>query len=150
MFGFKKKPNFDPAVRNRFIQNVSALFELQRIIAGRSIETESGTINVKALGYMFGFIDFGLKRLGQDATNPTIGKPVVYEIIRLVFPGCEDRCIQYLTDFIGVDGLLTEAALAWHNDSVTYHNAKVRGEDPQAPIGFVAALMDADPTHQPL
>ena len=137
-------PVFDPAVRHKFIQDMSALFTAQRIIAGKSIETNSGTINVKALGYMFGYIDFGLKRLGQDASNPTIGKPIVYEIIHLVFPGCEDRCIQYLTDFIGVDGSLTEAALAGHNDFVNHHNANRREEYPRSPMGFALALMGAD------
>jgi hypothetical protein len=141
MFGFKRKKRFDPVVRDKLLTILRELLLLQKTVAGKSIEIGAGVINRQVLGYMLGFIDSALKIVGQGATDRDLGTPFVYDVIQRIFPGIEGHCLQCLTDLLGTDRELTEAAVTGNNGYLGYINAKNRGEDPKVPWGVGTELI---------
>jgi hypothetical protein len=127
------------------ITNVVDLLEIQRAMSGRhSIDDGTGRINRKALGYLFGFIDGALKvQTGLELSDEALGRPILAEIISRVFPGEEDRCIEFIMEYLGIDAILTEAALAGDREYINHVNALIRGERPKgSPMGFALALVE--------
>jgi len=74
------------------------------------IEITKGHINRKAIGYIYGFIDSALQYRGEDITNPSIGLPIIYHVLRKLFPGHEheytDFLMAHMDDEIVVLGMM--------------------------------------------
>lgn len=60
------------------------------------IESSGGSINRKAIGYIYGFIDCALQCRGEDITNLDVGLPIVFHAMRKLFPGHEQAYIDFL------------------------------------------------------
>lgn len=60
------------------------------------IERTKGDINQKAIGYVYGFIDSALQCRDEDITNIDVGLPILYHVIRKLFPGNEQGYIDFL------------------------------------------------------
>lgn len=75
------------------IQMSSATTELDH---ATPIERNRGYINRKAIGYIYGFIDCALQCRGENVTDLDVGLPILYHTIRELFPGHEQRYIDFL------------------------------------------------------
>ena len=51
------------------------------------VEIERGRINGKALGYVYGFVDAALQSMGLDIADVPVGIPILYHVLRRLFPG---------------------------------------------------------------
>ncbi|MDE3200129.1 MAG: hypothetical protein KGN79_04340 [Acidobacteriota bacterium] len=69
--------------------------------AGRTkIEVERGSINKKALGYIYGFIAGGLRSRDQEITDYEVGLPILYHILQKLFPFHERAYMDFLMNHI--------------------------------------------------
>ncbi len=59
------------------------------------VETRRGEINGKALGYLYGFVDAALQSMGQDIADVPVGIPVLYHVLRQLFPGHEGAYMEF-------------------------------------------------------
>ena len=72
------------------------VFPLDRAVEVTKIETTKGRINRKAMGYIYGFIDCALQSRGQDITDISLGLPILYHVMRKLFPGHEQGYVDFL------------------------------------------------------
>lgn len=108
---FKRLRKFDDTASAEFVEAVASMLEIQKIVAGNHrIESEGGRLNHKAIGYVYGFIDAALRTIGQDMSNAAVGIPITYQVLRRLFPGCEDRYVQFLADQMGKNEAVTLGA----------------------------------------
>ena len=85
------------------------------------IEIVESKINRKAIGYIYGFIDAALRTQGEDMADLSVGVPMVFHVLRRLFPGHE----QAYTEF-----------LANHNDEVAVRLGMMAGG--QQYLDFIA------------
>jgi hypothetical protein len=94
---FRRKSKFDDAKQMDFATHVAGMLELQLVMAGDvSMDNEDGHPKREAIGYVYGFIDAALRRIGQDMADSSISVPVTFYVSRKLWP---DRATEYL-DFI--------------------------------------------------
>ena len=109
---FRRKREFDDAAKETFIEAVSFMLNVQIAAAdGHPIEDESGQINHKAIGYIYGFVDAALATHRQDMRDAATAIPIMYQILRHLFPGSEDRYTEFLLEHIGKDARVTLGAM---------------------------------------
>jgi hypothetical protein len=137
---FKKRKAFGDAEKNEFVAVVSGLLELQLVMTeGYSIERE-GSLNRKALGYVYGFIDAALTSIGQNMSEISIGIPVTYQVLRRLFPGQEEKCLQFLVDRIGKDQVVMLGAMKGGQQFVDARNPGAVGH----PMGLARYIIEGD------
>jgi hypothetical protein len=61
-----------------------------------TIEQQEGAINRKAIGYVYGFIDSALQARNEDITDLDKGLPILYHVLRNLFPSREQAYIDFL------------------------------------------------------
>ena len=62
---FRSRSRFDDTAKQTLIDAISNMLAVQKACAGSySIEDETGQINRKAIGYIYGFVDSALTMLG--------------------------------------------------------------------------------------
>jgi hypothetical protein len=59
------------------------------------VEVKRGQINGKALGYLYGFVDAALQDMGQDIADIPVGVPILYQVLRRLFPGRERDYMEF-------------------------------------------------------
>jgi len=64
------------------------------------VEIKRGQINGKALGYLYGFVDAALRNQGHDIADVPIGIPILYQVLRELFP---DHECSYMEFFVSHD-----------------------------------------------
>jgi hypothetical protein len=100
MFG--KKKSLDRAEQSELSDRLSILLSVQLAVSGTrsnevtKIEVTKGHINRKAIGYIYGFIDCALQFRDQDITDISVGLPILYHVMRNLFPGHEQAYIDFL------------------------------------------------------
>jgi hypothetical protein len=100
MFG--KKKSFDREEQSELSDRLSILLSVQLAVSGTrsndvtKIEVTKGLINRKAIGYIYGFIDCALQFRDQDITDISVGLPILYHVMRNLFPGHEQAYIDFL------------------------------------------------------
>ncbi len=96
------KNSFDNAAMSDVADGLSIVLLVQLAVAGigsveaTKIEIKTGCINRKAIGYIYGFIDCALQCRGEDITNLDVGLPIVFHVMRKLFPGHEQTYIDFL------------------------------------------------------
>jgi len=63
---------------------------------GTKIEVKKGRINRKAIGYIYGFVDSGLQCREQNITDIDVGLPILFHVLRTLFPGREQAYVDFL------------------------------------------------------
>jgi len=108
MFGlFKKKRDFDDEKKTKFVNTISDMLEMQKIVAGDcSIEDCEGRLKRKAIGYIYGFIDAALDSIGQNMGDISIGIPITYHVLNRLFPGRGEDYTKFLWDQVGKDEMV--------------------------------------------
>ena len=138
MFGFfKKRAHFDDEKQQQFVEAIATMLEVQMVVSGSCIENAVGTINPKALGYIYGFIDAALRTIGQDMSDNSIGIPVTFQILRRLFSGREEKYLAYLAERMGTDQVVTIAAMTGGQQYIDFHNKKVSG-----PMGLARYILE--------
>lgn len=100
MFNFFRKRNaFDDEKKAKFVDAIASMLEVQMaFVPGQSVEDESGEVNPKAIGYIYGFIDAALQTIGQDMSDQNIGIPITFRVLGRLFPGREQKYLSFLAD----------------------------------------------------
>jgi hypothetical protein len=99
MFGKKK---FDDAEKSIFADRIALILSVQLVTVPRraeeitQIEISEGQINRKAIGYIYGFVDCALQHRGMDITDISVGIPILFHVMRKLFPGHEQAYISFL------------------------------------------------------
>ena len=136
---FKKRSEFDDQKKEVFVDAVSTMLELQLVAVGnRSIEDGAGNPNRNAMGYVYGFIDAALRTIGQDMGNKSVGMPITFQVLRRVFPGCEELYLQYLTERMGTDEQVMIGAMTGGQQYIDYVKGKLA-----APMGLARYILDS-------
>lgn len=132
-------PHFGDEDKNRFAETITELLALQLVASGdKGIENAQGTINRKAIGYIYGFIDGALRTIGQDMSDASVGIPITFQIFRRLFPGRESSYVQYLSQHMGTDQMVTLGAMHGGQQYVDFNNNKLA-----APMGLARAVLEA-------
>ncbi|MCX5653557.1 MAG: hypothetical protein NTY65_02755 [Planctomycetota bacterium] len=112
----------------KFAESIAGMLQTQLDMAGhRSIEFADGTVKPKALGYVYGFIDAALRIIGQDMSDTSVGIPITFQVLRHLFPGREEKYLQYLTDHMGTDKAVTLGAQTGGQQLLDYNAGKLNG-----------------------
>ncbi|MGP8260484.1 MAG: hypothetical protein ACLQM6_11105 [Acidobacteriaceae bacterium] len=104
MFG--KKANETKATltddqKSELGERLSIMLAVQMVVPANpvrvtKIEITKGHINRKAIGYIYGFIDCALQCRGEEITNLSVGLPILYHVLRSLFPGHEQAYVDFL------------------------------------------------------
>ena len=140
MFGlFKRRNRFDDDAKREFVDAIATMLEAQLVPVGNaSVEDESGRINPKALGYIYGFVDAALHAVGQDIGDSLIGIPITFQILRKLFPGREERYANYLAEKMGRDQVVTASAMTGGQQFLDFMNNKLA-----APMGLARCILES-------
>lgn len=141
VFGFfRRRRSFDDHDNDRFVDAISTMLEAQLIpVGGRTVEDSTGNINPKALGYIYGFIDAALRTIGQDMADESIGIPISFQILARVFPGREEKYLEYLIERMGNDQIVTMAAITGGQQYMDFNNATLA-----APTGLARFILEQE------
>lgn len=139
MFGFlRKRRGLDDQKQLQFVEAISTMLTVQLVAVGnRSVEDIRGHINPKALGYIYGFIDAGLRTIGYDMGDESIGVPVTFHVLRRVFPGRDEKYLGYLLERMGTDQIVTMAAVTGGQQYMDFNNGKLA-----APMGLARYILE--------
>ena len=97
---------------------------------------------MRALGYIYGFIDAALRTIGQDMADNAVGIPITFQVLRRLFPGSEHEYLEFLKENIGKDATIMAAVMYGGQQYIDFNNGKLArangiGEDidiPSCPI----------------
>lgn len=138
---FKRRRKFDDTARDEFVEAMASMLEVKKVVAGdHPIEDEDGRLNHKAIGYIYGFIDAALRTIGQDMSNAAVGIPITYQVLRRLFPGCEDKYVQFLADHMGKNERVTMEAMKGGQQYIDFTKPGAKG----APMGLARYLIEAE------
>ncbi|HVM79929.1 MAG TPA: hypothetical protein VMU06_12990 [Stellaceae bacterium] len=138
---WRRKPKFGDAEKEQVVRAICAPLELQKVMAsGYSIETAEGKLNRKAIGYIYGFIDAALTSIGQDMSDASLSMPIVYQVLRHLFPGREERYTQFLLENVGKDDVLRLGMMKGGQQFVDYSKPGSKG----TPMGLARYMMKGE------
>jgi hypothetical protein len=100
MFFRKKKQLFDDEQKRKFADAIAGMLETQLTCTGKrlSIEDGAGHLNRKAIGYIRGYTCCALRSKGFDDSDPSISVPIIFHILRRLFPSREAAYMKFLID----------------------------------------------------
>ena len=102
-----RKKQFDDAAKAQFAMTIAEMLKLQIMVAGNaSFEDENGQPKRKALGYVYGYIDAALRKIGQDMSDMSIGVPITFHVIRKLWPDRANEYMDFLARTLNNDELL--------------------------------------------
>ncbi len=105
----KNKSSFGDPQKEQFVVAVSLILEAQLAAAGTSEISEP--LELRALGYIYGFIDAARRTIGQDMADNSVGVPITFQVLRRLFPGSEHEYLPFARSACGAQLL---DALQWH------------------------------------
>jgi len=139
MFSLFRKKRFSDEDKAKFVDAIADMLRIQLIPVGdRSVETDAG-LNKKAVGYVYGFIDAALRSSGQDMGDESLGVPIAWQVFRKVFPGKEDRCVEFLVENLAQDEIAMRGAMHGGQQYMDFNNGKLR-----TPMGLARCIIEAD------
>jgi hypothetical protein len=133
---FRKQPSFDDQQKEQFVAAISLMLEAQLAAAGVSQISEP--LELRALGYIYGFVDAALRTTGQDMADNTVGVPITFQVLRKVFPGNEQEYLEFLRVNIGNDAVMMSAVMYGGQQYIDFNNGKL-----VAPMGLAKTLLSS-------
>lgn len=130
----RKSTPFGDQQQEQFIAAVSVVLEAQLAAAGTAEISED--LELRALGYVYGFIDAALRTIGQDMADNAVGIPVTFQILRRLFPGTEHEYLEFLKENIGKDATMMAAVMYGGQQYIDFNNGKLG-----APMGLAKTLI---------
>jgi hypothetical protein len=83
------------------------MLKLQPVAVGeKTIESEAGGPKPKAIGYVYGFIDAVLRTKGWDMADLNIGVPIMYHVLRQLWPGRDREFLTFLIEHMSDPSVL--------------------------------------------
>ncbi len=142
-YGDLSRPRFGDSQKGTLIDALAGLLAVQSAAAGsHPIEDESGRINRKAIGYIYGFADAALTTFGQDTSDAFVSAPILWQVLRHLFPGREERYSEFLAEHMDKDQAVTLGAMNGGQQYIDFV-AKPRN-DGRAAMGFARYLIEGD------
>ena len=122
----------------RFAAAVGTMLEVQLAAAGKA-GLPAGSER-RALGYIYGFVDAALRTIGQDMGDPLLGVPVMFQVLRRLFPGREPEYLDLLHEAMGTDRVVIAEMMHGGQQYLDFNNGKLA-----APMGLARILLSARP-----
>jgi hypothetical protein len=105
------------------------------LLDDRSVVSPEGTLNARAIGYVYGWTDAFLRVRGWDMADTTIGIAVLFHTLRLLWPGKENELIHYVVEHIR-DSVLQAGMIHGGQQYLDWRNRKLL-----TPTGFAQCLL---------
>jgi hypothetical protein len=138
---FKAGEPFDDAAKLQFVNVIADVLKLQKMVAGdASIEDENGRPKRKALGYVYGFIDAALRARGQDMSDPSVGVPVTFQVLRKLWPDRAANYMAFLRENIHSDDLMMIGIMHGGQQYVDYRKPGASS----GPMGLARFMIEGD------
>jgi hypothetical protein len=145
---FSRKNSWDDAKKLKFATAIAGMMERQLLVAGNaSIEDEQGYPKRKALGYVYGYIDASLRLKGQDIKDMSIGPPIIYQVIRKLWPQRVNEYMDFLAKNLVSDELMHVGIMHGVQQCLDYRNGKFRSGvrfGSAEPMGLALFMLDPD------
>jgi hypothetical protein len=137
------KATFSDDQKSALADRLSVMLAVQMVVPANpvrvtKIEITKGSINRKAIGYIYGFIDCALQCRGEDITNVSVGLPIVYQVLRKLFPGHE----QAYTDFLMAHMDDEIVVLGMMEGGQQYNEFIDRSDAKGMPMGLARFILD--------
>jgi hypothetical protein len=87
-------------------------------------------------------VDSALTTLGQDTTDAAAGVPITWQVLRHLFPGREERYVEFLATNMGKDEAVTLGAMKGGQQYIDFV-AKNR-QDGGVAMGLARYLIEGD------
>ena len=130
----RKQVPFGDQKKEQFIAAVSVMLEAQLVAASTSEISEP--LELRALGYIYGFIDAALRTIGQDMADNAVGIPITFQVLRRLFPGSEHEYLEFLKENIGKDATIMAAVMYGGQQYIDFNKGKLA-----APMGLAKTLI---------
>ena len=137
---FWKKATFNDEQKSEFVSAISEMLQIQMIVSGSSIEDAKGQIYRKAIGYVYGFIDGALTSIGQNMGDVSIGVPILFQVMRNLFPGRQQIYTHFLIDHVANDPTVMLGVLAGGQQYADFTKPDVKG----SPMGLARFILEAN------
>jgi hypothetical protein len=138
---FRRKPKTDDTRRVELIEALSSLLYIQQVASGgHDIEDTHGTLNRKALGYIYGFVDCALTSSTLNSEDAFVSAPIMMGVLGKLFPGRETRLCDFLAANVGKDKMLMEGVMTGGQQ---YLDHLVKGNAASPPFGLARFLIEA-------
>lgn len=113
------------------------------MVGDASIENESGQPKRKALGYVYGFVDAALRARGQDMSDPSVGVPITFQVLRKLWPDRAADYLAFLRENIHTDDLMMMGIMHGGQQYVEYVSRRKPG-DTGAPMALGIFMIEGD------
>ncbi len=137
MFDWFRRNKFDDAAKDRLAESIGNVLSIQVAAAGPDPPDLESPRGAKALGYVYGFVDAGLRVIGQDMSDMSVGVPLMYQVLRRVFPGSEQRYLDYIAESIRSDHNMMLGVMLGGQQYLDWLNGKLH-----APMGLARYLIE--------
>ena len=134
----KNPAPFGDNQKQQFIAAIALMLEAQLAAAGTNKIAEN--LELRALGYIYGFIDAALRTIGQDMADVSIGIPITFQVLRRLFPGEEHEYLAFVRENIRRDAVMMSAVMYGGQQYIDFNNGKLKG-----PMGLARTLLGAGP-----
>jgi hypothetical protein len=95
---FRRKTLSD-AQKSAFADAIAEMLKLQLFAVGdKPIDSKAGGPKPKAIGYVYGCVDAVLRTKGWDVADLNVGVPIIYHVLRQLWPGREQEFLTYLIE----------------------------------------------------
>jgi len=137
VFDWFRRNKFDDIAKGRLADSLGDVLSIQVAAAGGDLPDLASPRGAKALGYVYGFVDASLRGIGQDMSDMSVGVPLTYHVLRRVFPGDEQRYLDYIAQSIKSDDQMMAGVMLGGQQYLDCLNGKLR-----APMGLARCLIE--------
>ena len=116
------------------------MLKVQQIAGGRAVEAADGSINRRAIGYIYGFINAALRTIGPDMSKIEISVPITYHILERLFPGKGAKYGTFMAEHMGTDRMVTLGAMTGGQQYVDLNRPGRKG----IPMGLARYVIEGD------
>jgi hypothetical protein len=133
------KKRLDDAAMDSLARSIAQVLSVQIAAVGGRAPNLATCHGAKALGYVYGFIDAGLRAVGQDMADMSVGVPVTYQVLRYVFPDSEDSYLEFIARSIKTDRTMMAGVMLGGQQYIYWINGKMK-----APMGLARCLIELE------
>lgn len=130
---FKKK--LSDREKSDFAELIARPLQTQMTLMGNRSIISSANANARAMGYVYGWTDAFLRIRGWDMADKSIGMPILFHALRILWPGDENRIMHYIVEHI-LDSALQAGMMHGGQQYLDWRNRKLL-----APTGLAQCLM---------
>ncbi len=118
-------------------ESTATMLLVQVTVAGGHTSDLATRRGSKALGYVYGTVDAALRTVGQDMAEMSVGVPALYQVLRRLFPGSEDRYLDFITQSVTSDRDMMSGMMKGGQQYIDWRNGKIN-----TPMGLARYLLE--------